>query len=102
MTCLVLKSELAVPAVMSEALDDSFRYPKPAYLAAISAQVCPAIRSRRDPCKPQRFTAAWASGLRSDVIRVRSRQLSDRQHFLHLKFGAGQASPQGDDYASLG
>ena len=44
------------------------------------------------PCKPQRFTAAWTSGLRSDVIRARSCQLSYRQHFLPLKFGGrGQA-----------
>ena len=77
---------------MTEGLDGSFRYPKCAYLAAISAQVCPSIRSRRHPCKPQRFTAAWTSGLRSDVIRARSCQLSYRQHFLPLKFGGrGQA-----------
>ena len=71
----------AVPAVMTQGLDGSFRYPKTAYLAAIGAQVCLSIRSRRDPRKPQGFTAAWASRLRYHVIRSRSRQLSHRQHF---------------------
>jgi hypothetical protein len=84
--------------VMIQGLDGSFRYPKTANLAAIRAQVCPSIRSRRDPRKPQCFTAAWAGRLRSYVIRARSHQLSYRLHFYTSKFaGRGQVSPQRDD-----
>lgn len=70
---------------MTQGLDGSFHYPKPAYLAAIGARVGLSIQSRRGPRKPQYFTAAWASRLRYYVIRARSRQLSLRQHFLDLK-----------------
>jgi hypothetical protein len=81
-----------VPAVMTQGLDGSFHYPKPEYLAAICAQVGLSIGSRRDPRKPQSFTAAWASRLRSYVIRARSRIASI---FHTSKFV--QVSPQRDD-----
>jgi hypothetical protein len=68
MTCLVYRE--GITAVMTQGLDGS--------LAAIGVQVGPSIRSRRDPYKSQSFTAAWASRLRSYVIRARSRQLSYR------------------------
>jgi hypothetical protein len=77
-------------------------YPKPAYLAAIGAQVRPSIRSRRDPRKPQYFPAAWTSRLRQpeDARGDVGRNVLDirRIHPIRLNNRIGKpASDEADD-----
>jgi hypothetical protein len=84
---------------MTEGIDGSFRYPKPAYLAAIGALVRPSIRSRRDPRKPQCFPAAWTSRLRQpeDARGDVGRNVLDIRRIHPIRLNNRIGKPAGDE-----